>query len=208
VAAAAARLGAQERDNPQRTEVARRALAVETSALSHATELSRELEVRSMTEGIFVVPRADDVIGRFYRRGEMLGYIAAPSKSTARVLVRQDDVDLVRRWLRGAQVRMSSRMSQVFTARLVREVPAASTEFPSVALTLEGGGSQAADPTDTAVPRALSRLFQFDVELSPVAARSAAMGEHVWVRFYHGVEPLAFQWWRRIRQLFLSRFNA
>jgi putative peptide zinc metalloprotease protein len=208
VAAATARLGTQERDNPQRTEVARRALAVETSALAQASEFSRELEVKSKSEGIFVVPRADDLLGRFYRRGDVLGYVATPSKSTARVLVRQDDVDLVRRWMRGAKVRMSSQMSQVFTARLVREVPAASTEFPSVALTLEGGGSQAADPTDRDVPRALNRLFQFDIELSPVAARSAVMGEHVWVRFYHGVEPLAFQWWRRLRQLFLSRFNA
>jgi putative peptide zinc metalloprotease protein len=124
------------------------------------------------------------------------------------VVIRQDDVDLVRRRYVTAEVRLATNLATIYPAKLAREVPEASDEFPSPALTLEGGGSQAADRRDPEHPKALNRLFQFDVELPPDAARAAAMGEHVFVRFYHGVEPLGLQWWRRIRQLLLSRFDA
>ena len=33
-------------------------------------------------------------------------------------------------------------------------------------------------------------------------------GSRVWARFDHGYEPLGWQWWRRVRQLFLSQFDA
>lgn len=208
VDAAAGRLAKDQRDNPLRSEIARRELAVETSALERTAERARELEVQSKSRGVFIVPRADDLIGRFHRRGEVLGYIAAPSTSTARFLVRQDDVDLVRQRYVSAEIRLASDLSKIYPAKLGREIPQASDEFPSPALTLEGGGSQAADRRDPEHPKALNRLFQFDVELPPEAARSAALGEHVFVRIYHGIEPLGLQWWRRIRQLLLSRFDA
>jgi putative peptide zinc metalloprotease protein len=73
-------------------------------------------------------------------------------------------------------------------------------------LTLEGGGSQVADRRDPSHPKALNALFQFDLELPPEA--STAIGAHVWVRFDHGFEPLGLQWWRRVRQLLLSKFDA
>lgn len=208
VDAAAARLAKDEGSDPMHTEVARKELTVETSALARMTELSRELIVASKASGTFVVPRAADLIGRYHHRGEIIGYIVAPATRIARVVVRQDDVELVRQKLHGAEIRVASDLSSVFPARVVREVPAASDEFPSAALTLEGGGSLAADRRDPNHPKALSRLFQFDVELPPEAMPLAAIGQHVWVRFDHGEEPLGLQWWRRLRQLFLSRFDA
>lgn len=208
VDAAAARLAKDEGNNPLRAEVSRRELNVETSALARMMERSRELSVASKAAGTFVVPRAGDLVGRYHHRGDIVGYVVTRATRTARVVVRQDDVDLVRQRLRGAEIRIASDISTVYPARLVREVPAASDEFPSAALTLEGGGSQAADRRDPNRPRALSRLFQFDVELPYEALQSGAIGQHVWVRFDHGSEPLGLQWWRRVRQLFLSRFDA
>ena len=208
VAAAEARLAKDEKDDPVQAGITRRELDVERSALTRASERSRELDVKSKARGLFIVPRAADLSGRFHRRGEVLGYVVPSSARIARVIVSQNDVGLVRQQLRGAEIRLASDLSGVFPARLLREVPAASDEFPSEALTLEGGGSQAVDRRDPNHPKALNRLFQFDVELSPEAARSAAIGAHVWVRFDHGFEPMGFQWWRRIRQLFLSRFDA
>jgi len=34
------------------------------------------------------------------------------------------------------------------------------------------------------------------------------LGSRVYVRFDHGREPLGWQWFRRIRQLFLRRLNV
>jgi len=87
------------------------------------------------------------------------------------------------------------------------QVPAASDRLPSKALTEAGGGRFAADPRDSNQLRTLARTFQFDLELPPDAAHSN-FGSRVLVRFDHGREPMAAQWYRRLRQLFLSRFEA
>jgi putative peptide zinc metalloprotease protein len=197
-----------EPDDLVQATIAQRELDVERSALERAMTRYGELQVTSNTKGVFIVPRAEDLTGQFRKRGELLGYVVAPSARIARVVVSQDDVGLVREHLRSAEIRVASDISRVFPAKLVREVPAGSNTFPSEALTLAGGGSLAADRRDPNNPKALNRLFQFDVELPSDAIASDAIGAHVWVRFYHGTEPLAFQWWRRARQLFLSRFNA
>jgi putative peptide zinc metalloprotease protein len=34
------------------------------------------------------------------------------------------------------------------------------------------------------------------------------LGGRTYVRFDHGTEPLGFQWYRRVRQLFLRQFNV
>jgi putative peptide zinc metalloprotease protein len=113
----------------------------------------------------------------------------------------------VRSRVRGVEVRLTHRPSESYNARVVREVPAASEQLPSRAFTEAGGGRLAADPHDTGQLKTLQRTFQFDVEL-PVEAANTNFGSRVLVRFDHGQEPLAWQWYRRLRQLFLSRFEA
>ena len=54
---------------------------------------------------------------------------------------------------------------------------------------------------------AFEKMFQFDIELSrPIA--QVFVGGRVYVRFDHRPEPLAFQWYRQVRQMFLRRFNV
>jgi len=62
-------------------------------------------------------------------------------------------------------------------------------------------------PKDPDGKRPLERVFVFDLQLPPDTAPSA-FGERVFVRFSHAAEPLGWQGWRRLRQLFLSRFNV
>ena len=184
-----------------------RELEVEQSKLADAERRVAELVSRSRATGNFVVSKPNDIPGRYYKRGEVLGYVIPPDLRIARVLVAQADVDLVRRHFVDASVLAAGDLGRSFPARMVREVPAASDELPSKALALEGGGAQPTNPRDRDAPRTLERLFQFDLEIPPEAA-SAASGGHVWVRFDHGSEPLALQAWRRLRQLFLTHFDA
>jgi putative peptide zinc metalloprotease protein len=86
-------------------------------------------------------------------------------------------------------------------------VPAASSELPSKALSTAGGGSFAVDPGDRESRKTLQRYFQFDIELPPEAA-AIAFGSRVHVRFEHESEPMGFQLFRRLRQLFLARLNV
>jgi putative peptide zinc metalloprotease protein len=88
---------------------------------------------------------------------------------------------------------------------VVREVPGAKDELPSNALSSQGGGTLAADPRDPHGAKSLASTFQFDLEL-PDEARGFGYGGRAYVRFALEPEPLALQWYRRIRQTFLARF--
>jgi putative peptide zinc metalloprotease protein len=207
VAVAEARLMIEEGNDQVQAGITRRELDVERSNLAQALERAAALDIRSPVGGTFLVPRAEDQPGQYHRRGELIGYIASSGNAVARVIVRQADVGLVRQRLRGVQVRVADDLAQVWSATVLREVPAGSEEFPSPALMTEGGGSEPADTRDPRHAKALSRMFQFDIEM-PAEAVRLAWGSHVWVRFDHGTEPMAEQWWRRLRQLLLSRFDA
>ena len=49
----------------------------------------------------------------------------------------------------------------------------------------------------------------FEVELTlPAPNEVVNLGGRVYLRFDHGKEALGMQWYRRVRQLFLSRFHV
>jgi putative peptide zinc metalloprotease protein len=50
-------------------------------------------------------------------------------------------------------------------------------------------------------------MFQFDVALEGIP-RLETFGTRAYVRFDHGMEPLAVRWYRAVRLLFLSRFGV
>jgi putative peptide zinc metalloprotease protein len=156
---------------------------------------------------VFVVPIAEDLPGRFVRQGEQIGYVLELGTVTVRTIVSQATIDLVRSQTRRVQVRLSERMSETIPAMIRRMVPGASEKLPARALGNAGGGEVATDPSDRHGLTAVQKVFQIDVEL-PLHASIINLGGHGYVRFDHGWTPLAMQWYRSIRQLFLSRLNV
>ena len=54
-------------------------------------------------------------------------------------------------------------------------------------------------------PKALRTLDPvFTLDLALPASAQPRPGARAWVRFDHGMEPLAWQWLRRVRQLFVG----
>ena len=92
-------------------------------------------------------------------------------------------------------------------AEVAREVPAALDQLPSPALGTTCGGEIAIDPTSGTGDMALRKVFQFELELAPDTV-ATQVGGRVFVRFDHGKEALAWQAYRALRQLFLSKFNV
>ncbi|MDH4329262.1 MAG: efflux RND transporter periplasmic adaptor subunit, partial [Nitrospira sp.] len=175
--------------------------------LARAKERERDLVIRSKTSGTLVLPQADDLPGRFIRRGELLAHVVDLETITVRTIVDQTDIDLIRYETRGVQVRLAERLDQAMSGEVKRLVPAASDELPSPALGSEGGGQVPLDPRDSKGHTAIRKVFQIDVEL-PASHGIVNVGGRVYVRFDHGTESLAGQWYRQGRQLFLSRFNV
>jgi putative peptide zinc metalloprotease protein len=178
-----------------------------TGKLDDALERAAELTIRSACAGTFVVPFPQDLPGRFFKRGELVGYLLEGGSVTVRVVVSQADVDFVRHRTRAVGVRFPEKIRESLAASLRREVPAATDQVPGRALTREGGGAIAVDPQDRLGVKAFQKAFLFDIEI-PFHEGFHNVGGRVYVRFDHGEEPVAWRWYREIRQLFLRRFNV
>ena len=175
--------------------------------LAHARESVDNLIIRSPTSGVLLLRAAADLDGRFIRQGELFGYVVDFDNLRVRVVVTQDDIDLVRAKTIRVDVRLAENINVVIPAVVAREVPAALDKLPSVALGTQGGGLIAIDPSSGSGDIALRKVFQFELELAP-GATALQVGGRVFVRFDHGKEPLAWQAYRALRQLFLSKFDV
>ncbi len=171
--------------------------------LERARERARELVLRSPADGVFALPQPEDLPGRFVRKGELVGYVIPAGRATARVLVPQESVDLVRGRTVAVSVMLAERLGEAIPARVLREVPRASDRLPSMALSQAGGGEIALDPTSGNAAKTLQTHFEFEVELD--SARPVGAGGRVYVRFDHRPETVAEQVWRVLQQVFLQR---
>jgi putative peptide zinc metalloprotease protein len=175
--------------------------------LARVREQARDLVITSKVAGTLVLPRAEDLPGRFVHRGDVLAHVVDLNTLTVRTIVDQTDIDLIRHSTKAVQVRLAERLASPIDAGVTRLVPAASDELPSPALGSEGGGQVPMDPKDPKGQKALRKVYQVDLQL-PVELGVVNVGGRVYVRFDHGWESLMVQWYRQGRQLFLSRFNV
>jgi putative peptide zinc metalloprotease protein len=187
-----------------RREITHEEMKAVRAELALTRERYTELTIGSPADGVFVMDGAQDLPERFLKKGQLVGFVVSPVVATVRVLVSQDDVDLVRARTERVEVKMAGRLAETFEAGLRREVPAASARLPNAALATSGGGIVPTDPRQADTPTALGRWFEFELELP--AERSRALGERVYVRFEHGWEPLAWRILRSVRQMFMKSF--
>lgn len=182
-------------------------LDAERVRLARSRERVEALTSRANTDGVFFVSQMGDMPGRYYRKGELLGYVMGKTTPIVRVVVPQDAVDNVRTVTNQIRLRLVHQPGAVMIGTLLREVPGGEESLPSTALAAEGGGEIATDPRDSKTPKALQRMFQFDVEIN-APNRVDRFGQRVYLRFEHHMTPLSVQWYRSIRRLFLSSLNV
>ena len=173
--------------------------------LAHTDEKIANLEIRSGVSGQLVMPEQQDVVGSFVRQGSTLGYVFESETVSVRAAVPQYDATLVREDTQDISVRISDQPGEILAASLVRDVPAATQELPSVALGERGGGPFVTDPSDADGIRVVEPVVLFDLAVPDKHLERA--GGRAWVRFEHSAKPLISQWYRRARQVFLQRFN-
>ena len=198
-----ARYYAERVDNLVRAQMRLEGLKSVDAELARARERARELTIASPGAGVFALPAAQDLPGRFVRKGELVAYVIPAGHVTARVLVPQESVARVRAATTRVGVMLAERLGEVYPARVLREVPRASDRLPSLALSQAGGGDIALDPTANDAAKALQTHFEFEIELQSV--RPLGAGGRVYVRFDHPAEPAATQLWRLLQQVFLQR---
>ena len=180
--------------------------AIEAS-LARAQERLGGLTITSPADGFFVTNynRPEDIEGRYLAQGELIGYVADLSATTVRVAVTQDDIGLIRARTENVALRFANDLDRPVFATIRREIPAASDKLPSPVLGAAGGGRIAIDSSDDSGTLTAESVFHLELEADEPVEQ---IGGRTYVRFYHGAEPLGLQWYRRLRQLFLRRFDA
>ncbi|WP_305097192.1 site-2 protease family protein [Croceibacterium aestuarii] len=199
-------------------ELARDRVKREVSTLTLRETLERlaiqqqrlgDLEVKAQAPGRFMLAAApaQDLPGRFVHKGELIGYVTPGAAEVARIAVSQDDFELIRGHLDGVAFRLPDRPGETFEGRIVRSVPGATHTLPNPILATSRGGIFPLDPRDQDGKTTLARVFLFDIALPP-ELRDVPFGTRVFVRFRLDWEPLGWQVARRVRQMFLARFDA
>ena len=179
-------------------------LARAQTELDRVEERVGHLTVRSKTAGRLILPRSEDLPGSFARKGATFGYILTSAPTAVRAVIPNESAPLIRASGRSVEVFLPG-LGSPTPARLQRDAPAAAQELPSAALGERGGGRHVTDPADKEGKRTLEPVFLFDVVLEGEVLQN--LGQRAWVRFNLQAEPLATQWYRRLRQLLLKHFN-
>jgi putative peptide zinc metalloprotease protein len=176
-------------------------------ALEMAYRRQAELVLRSPSDGIFIMAEVHNAAGKFTQRGEVLAYVSNGDARTVRVVVAQAEENQVSKRTRKVEIRPAGAIGNPFQAQIKREVPAATDELPSMTLSLQGGGKIGLDPSKQGDGKALEKLFVLDLDLTS-GAPANYIGGRIYVRFEHQPEPLAEQWYRDVRRVFLKQFNV
>lgn len=157
--------------------------------------------------GRFVVPGTADLEGRWFQRGEVIAHIIDPERYTIMSAVPQMSIDRVRSDRMAVRLRPVDDVTREIRARVQRAVPAATQRLPSLALALQGGGTIGVTPGEQE-PLALEPLFLLELKADSERPVSPMLGGRVYVRFEHTPEPLAKQWYRLLRDLFIRKFGV
>lgn len=176
--------------------------AIEADIRNVEEELAN-LEVVSSAAGVVSLPMASDLLGRYVKRGDVIGHVAGHSQVSALVVIPQLDIDVVRQGMSSIEVRLSSRPTETFEAELLRELPLATDRLPNRILGSGAGGLVAVDARDESGTQLLSNIFLVEIAL-PVETPGNYLGQRIYVRFVHQDESLGNRMVRRLNQFLLQ----
>ena len=179
--------------------------AAKRAELAHVEKRLESLRVVSQTDGTLVMPRAQDLPGSFVAKGTVLANVLRPEEISVKAAVPQEDAGLIRSDTRAVEVTLADLPESTLQGHLTTEVPGATSQLPTAALGDRAGGPFVTDPTDKEGLKTLEPVFLLDLKLTSKTLER--VGGRAWLRFDHGARPLAFQWQRRMQQLFLKQFN-
>jgi len=174
--------------------------------IARLEEQINELVMVSPQDGSFAMSNAKDIEGVFVKQGDPVAYVINYDEVSIRAVVPQDAIGLVRQKVDNVEIRFVGHVDQAYLTSVSREIPAATYKLPSKALSQQGGGSIQTDPFDADGIKTKDQFFQFEIAL-PENAMTSRVGQRVYVKFKHGEEPLALQWYRSFEELFLNELG-
>jgi putative peptide zinc metalloprotease protein len=174
--------------------------------LKTADQRRRDLVVASAAAGTFLFPNAENMGGKYIRRGDRLGVISDPARLIVVVLIPEESIDDVRNGNSRAAVRFVSESGREQAADIVRIMPASTTQLPSRVLSTDGGGPFALDPRAQDGLTSFEPFYRAELRVPDMGGRR--IEERTYVVFRHDPQPLGQRWYRGARRLFLRRLGV
>ncbi|WP_067521338.1 efflux RND transporter periplasmic adaptor subunit [Endozoicomonas ascidiicola] len=166
----------------------------------------KALSITGNTEGELVVIDRSGIEGKYFQRGDVLGYIVNYHKLPLTTVISESDIDQVRNHTRGVSLKFASSPEQEYTSGIVRHHPASSHRLPSHTLTTDGGGLIALAPDREYELQSYQGYFRVDLEAEGIPRQR--FDERLHILFEHAPEPIFWRWYRDVRRLFLRQFDV
>ena len=194
-----------QRSEPARAASLEREAAALQVQIERCLQRQEQLTLRAGMAGRLQLAQAQDLSGRYLKQGTLVGQVMDGSPSLVRVAVGQEQAALLHERTQAVSVRLAEIGAPAHAAMLLRDGTGAVTQLPSAALGDRGGGSVPTDPADPQGLKAQRAVVLADVLLP--ASLGERVGGRAWVRFDHGLAPLALQAANAMQQVFLQHFN-
>ncbi len=188
------------------SEIALEEINLLDGKIQRLKEQISEMTITSPVDGVFIIAESKDLLGHYLKQGDPIAYVIDFEDVSVRVVVPQNAIGLVRKRTRDVELRLEGAVHESIQSSVEREIPAATYRLPSKALALDGGGKIKTDPFDKDGVKTKDQYFQFEVAL-PASVSNQNIGQRVFVRFTHGYEPMAWQWYRSFEELFLDELG-
>ncbi len=183
-------------------------LATLDQAIATTRRQIDELTTRSPIAGTWIAPRMEDLQAAQLKTNQTVGMVSTVDDMVIRALADQDAAPQIQAYLAQIErvdVRLKGNPDVETRAEILRILPAGSQQLPSQAMGYAGGGAIATDPNDPKGLTAAENVVEIRLRAQPRDGVRFWPRQRVVCRFHLPSKPLAYQWARTLRQLFLRK---
>ncbi|MDB6169618.1 MAG: Peptidase family [Verrucomicrobia bacterium] len=176
--------------------------------LANLTRRHRDLEIRAPLAGLWVSPRARDLVGELVARGRPLGDVIDPATFEFVAVIAQDDSSrLFAHPNAPAEIRLPGQAGRVIAVSRVELIPGRQSHLPTAALGWNANGPVKVQPNDPDGVMTAEPYFKAIAGVGNPGEAALLQGQTGYIRFTTGTEPLLRQGWRRFRQMLQQRYQ-
>ncbi|MCS5709076.1 hypothetical protein CC99x_009185 [Candidatus Berkiella cookevillensis] len=177
-----------------------------TVALDKVKKDMNQLSISSQESGRLILMNQQDLIGKYIKKGDIIGYIQDNQFPTIQVAIPQSDFDIINDSINAVKIKFNKYSQNEFSAQIINPRINITNTLPSASLGNEGGGTIKTNADKSGIK---TEENIFVVELSfPTLEQHSLLGKRVYVKLYHNDKTLAHQLLIKIKKLFFREINA
>lgn len=170
------------------------------------------LNVKTTLPGTWISPDIDKTKGGYIGRGKEIGLVADMNNVLIRAFARQELGGMLFEQAKNfkkinVEIKAKGRPDVSLIGEIQQVLPAGQQKLPYRAMGYAVGGSIPTLADDPQGLKAAEDFFEVRIEPNLADPNQLRSGQRVIARIQMPDKPLAFQWWRSLRQLFQRRFH-